>query len=142
MKGVTAGSFSILILTVFHSFHNSIMILAGQSNSSFRVRLRWRSKARYANLWFWRTQQGPETDFVYQAGGEITPIEVKFHEAETAVIPKALHSFAEAHKVSRAIVLTKRLWSERKDEKLSVRFLPVWMASRNPELLEMQKLVS
>lgn len=95
-----------------------------------------------ANLWFWRTQQGTEADFVYQAGGEITPIEVKFHEAETAVVPKALRSFAEAHNVSRAIVLTKRLWDEKKDEKLTVRFLPVWMASRIPKLLEMQKSVS
>ncbi|MGH7598461.1 MAG: ATP-binding protein [bacterium] len=95
-----------------------------------------------ANLWFWRTQQGTETDFVYQAGGEITPIEVKFHEAETAAVPKALRSFAEAHNLSRAIVLTKRRWDEKKDEKLIVRFLPVWMASRIPELLEMQKLVS
>ncbi|MDZ7290645.1 MAG: ATP-binding protein [candidate division KSB1 bacterium] len=91
------------------------------------------------NLWFWRTPQGTEIDFIYQAGGEITPIEVKFQEAETAVIPKAIRSFAEAHKVSHAIVLTKKLWSEKKDGKLIVRFMPVWMAAKIPEILKMDK---
>ncbi len=87
------------------------------------------------NLWFWRTTQATEIDFIYEAGGKIYPLEVKFKDNEPATIPKAIRTFAEAHALHHAVVLTKNLWEEKREDKLTVSFVPVWAASRLREIL-------
>lgn len=92
------------------------------------------------NFWFWRTTQGSEIDFIYEAGGKLFPIEVKFKENETPVIPKAIRVFSEAHGLQHAVVLTKNFWGEKREGKLTVSFMPVWATSRLREILsEFQK---
>lgn len=87
------------------------------------------------NLWFFRTQNDSEVDFLYQKGDEIIPIEVKYSKADKIPIPKILTSLAEMLPIQRAYVLTHSAYQDRKTEHFSVHFRPVWSIGEVVEAL-------
>lgn len=53
---------------------------------------------------------------------EILPIEVKYGNPETS----QLEGFMKEYKISNAILLTKNTFKEKKEEKKTIRLIPVW----------------
>ncbi len=84
-------------------------------------------------LWFWRTKNQAEVDFLYQEQDHVLPIEVKFQDFSGPVWLKAFGSVQSELKMNRAVVLTKRLWQERPGE-TPLLFLPVWLVSKFAEI--------
>jgi uncharacterized protein len=60
--------------------------------------------ARYANTWFWRTQQQQEVDYVEEYGGQMHAYEFKWNPNSRARIPK---SFLNAYPGSEAQVIDR-----------------------------------
>ncbi len=75
---------------------------------------------------FWRTKAGAEVDFVLQAGGKITPLEVKYSEFEREKISRSLVNFSGSFKPERGIVLTKNFWGKSRIGKTDFLFAPVY----------------
>lgn len=82
----------------------------------------------YANIneeiHFWRTKNKAEVDFVFIAGNEIIPIEVKYRINPS--VGKSLYSFIEKYKPSKAFILTKSTFQKIKIQRTHVYFLPVY----------------
>lgn len=82
---------------------------------------------RYINqINFWRTKSQAEVDFVYEAEGEITPVEVKFSPLEKTVIGKSLFSFIKSYQPKKAIITTSDEFGIRKIKNTIIYFIPVF----------------
>jgi hypothetical protein len=89
-------------------------------------------------LWFWRTRNQSEVDFLYQQFDGVLLAEVKFQEQSGQTRPKAFFSLQSQLKVKQAIVLTKRLWEEKSGD-VPILFFPVWLASRLTEFVDLRE---
>lgn len=77
------------------------------------------------NLYFWRTSQGTEIDFILEGNGELIPVEVKWQNTVNESIPKSFYSFFDAHKnVKRAVIVTKNLCASIDNDGRTVYFVP------------------
>lgn len=74
---------------------------------------------------FWRTQSGAEIDFIlYKNDQNILPIEVKYRNMNQPTLTKAMHSFIEAYKVPRALIITKDYMDNRIVDGCKITFIP------------------
>lgn len=73
-----------------------------------RIKVNLYSK-RYANYYFWRTQQQQEIDFIEETGGKLYAWEFKWSEKKTAKIPGA---FTKAYLGSESQVINKENYME------------------------------
>jgi hypothetical protein len=89
-------------------------------------------------LWFWRTRNQSEVDFLYQQFDGVLLAEVKFQEQSGPARPKAFFSLQSQLKVKQAVVLTKRLWEEKSGD-VPILFFPVWLASRLTEFVDLRE---
>jgi predicted AAA+ superfamily ATPase len=83
-------------------------------------------KKKYQSIYFYRTTSGTEIDFIIndlQQG--LIPIEVKYKDFETPVVPKAMQEFCKTENVQRAYILNKNLYHEKKQNNTTFIFLPV-----------------
>ncbi|RME61296.1 ATP-binding protein [Candidatus Parcubacteria bacterium] len=83
-------------------------------------------------LWFYRTRNGSEVDFLYQTDGEVIPIEVKYTLTPQTTIPRAVLSLAKQLPVKQAYVLTGDIYHRRTAEGIQIHFWPVWAVSELP----------
>ncbi len=75
-------------------------------------------KSRYSNerIFFWRTKDKAEVDFVIEIGDEIIPIEVKYKELKSVEITRSLKSFIDRYSPQKAYIVNLKL-----DEKVYIR---------------------
>ena len=90
----------------------------------------YRDRSPLNELYFWRTKQGTEVDFILQTQNDLIPIEVK-HKAmnSNTPLPPGLKSFLTAYSTSQAVVITKDHFGQSKYGKTRVVFLPAWLLS-------------
>lgn len=57
------------------------------------------------SIYFWRTRDGAEVDFVIDTGAGIVPIEVKFSPLTRSVIPRSFRSFLHSYHPTKACIV-------------------------------------
>ena len=84
-------------------------------------------------LYFWRTKNGVEVDFVLSTMAfsalekQLIPVEVKYQVMRKAAIPSGLRSFLNVYPVEQAAVITKDYYGQLKHNKTKIHFLPAWL---------------
>ena len=89
-------------------------------------------------IYFWRTLQGSEIDFIIQTGKGLIPIEVKWKMFKTDAasraavsIPRSFSSFFELHKnITATIVVTMNYAGKRNVENKEVFFVPAVLIAK------------
>ncbi len=79
-----------------------------------------------ASLYFWRSKDKAEVDFVINTGSEIIPVEVKFVAFKKTQIPRSLRSFINRYKPQKAFVINLDLSAIEKVNDTKLHFLPWW----------------
>jgi hypothetical protein len=77
-------------------------------------------------VYYWRTQQRKEVDFVLKRVGKIIPIEVKYRKFAQPHLSSSLKNFIRIYKPEIALVLNRNLWEETRFGKTKVIFAPVY----------------
>jgi hypothetical protein len=86
---------------------------------------------KYLKVWhelfFWRTPQGTETDFILKRDKNLFPIEVKYKLFKKPIVPSGLKSFINNYQanIKTAFVLTKDFSAQIEFNGITVNFLPV-----------------
>lgn len=82
-------------------------------------------------IYFWRTNQGTEIDFVLQGNGELIPVEVKWQGNNRPIVPKNFISFFSAYKdVKRGVVVTRDLFSQIEYDGKIIYFIPLVLLNK------------
>jgi predicted AAA+ superfamily ATPase len=82
-------------------------------------------KKKYHSIYFYRTTHGTEIDFIINDVEKgIIPIEVKFKEFQTPIVPKSTLEFCKGEKINRAYILNKNLYHQRIENGTTFIFLP------------------
>jgi len=83
-------------------------------------------------IFFWRTRQKTETDFILQQNEKLFPVEVKYKSFQKPIVPSGLKAFINNYQsqIGSAFVLTKDFTAQTKFNGISVQFLPVPLASK------------
>jgi len=83
-------------------------------------------------LYFWRTKNGQEVDFIIHTKGDYVPVEVKWRN--DLKFTTSLRNFVRSYNPTTAIISTKSIWENKKLNSCKVQFLPAFI------LGEFQKL--
>ena len=82
-------------------------------------------KRKYHGIYFYRTIHGTEIDFIVNDVEKgIIPIEVKYKEFQTPIVPKSTLEFCKSEKVQRAYILNKNLYHQKVENCTTFVFLP------------------
>ena len=77
-------------------------------------------------LKFWRTKSGNEVDFVVE-GQKLIPVEVKYQDMKSPVIPSGIRSFVELYDSENAFVITKNFLHKIRRGKTHLYFIPAFI---------------
>jgi len=77
-------------------------------------------------IYFWRTQQKKEVDFILKREGELIPIEVKYQNITHPQFGSSFKSFIRSYNPKIALVLNKNFWGETLYNHTKVLFMPVY----------------
>jgi len=86
-----------------------------------------KSQGLQEELFFWRTLNKNEVDFVYKKAGKIIPIEVKYQNFKSTSIPSGIKGFISRYKPKKAIVLTKDYFDKINFKNTEIIFFPVYL---------------
>ncbi len=75
-------------------------------------------------LYFWRTKDRAEVDFIINKGNEVMPVEVKCREMKKKEITRSLRGFIKKYRTKEAWVVNISLKDEEMIEQTRVRFIP------------------
>lgn len=82
-------------------------------------------RKKYHSIYFYRTTHGTEIDFIINDVEKgIIPVEVKFKEFQTPVVPKATLEFCKVEQVRYAYILNKNLYHRQIQKGITFIFLP------------------
>ena len=87
-----------------------------------KEKLRWKN----AKIHYWRTKAGSEIDFVIEMGRERIPVEVKFRELSSPVVPRSFNGFIEKYAPKRCIVVNRNLMTSVNVNGSKVLFFTIW----------------
>jgi hypothetical protein len=78
-----------------------------------------------ANLFFWRSPDGNEVDFIFDSGGKILPIEVKFHQSQQMKIQPGFQIFLQKMGIKQAVVVSNQALERRQVGDCQVYIIPL-----------------
>lgn len=81
------------------------------------------------NIYFWRTKEKNEIDFIIDMKKEIIPVEVKYQRLKKEKTPRAFLSFFKKYPVNRAWVINLDFKKKIKEKKVAIDFFPYWHLS-------------
>jgi len=89
-------------------------------------------------IFFWRTRQKTETDFIIKCNQDLFPVEVKYKSFQKPIVPSGLKAFINNYnsQIKNAFVLTKDFSAQTEFNGISVRFLPIPLASKVLQIIE------
>lgn len=82
------------------------------------------------NIYFWRTAQGTEVDFIIAKDKKLFPIEVKFQSFKKPIVPSGLKAFINIYHPQQGFVLTKDFSATAKYNDCQVFFFPALLTAR------------
>jgi predicted AAA+ superfamily ATPase len=99
LRNFAVGSFGVLQDAGF-VFENFIFNL-----------LKEKARQNFAKIYFWRTKDKSEVDFVVERGNEVIPVEVKYKRLTKPEITRGMRSFIERYKPKKAFIVNLELES-------------------------------
>lgn len=66
-------------------------------------------KPEISKIYFWRSKDKAEVDFIVEAGRKVVPVEVKYMNLKKAIIPRSLRSFIGKYNPEKAIIVNLNL---------------------------------
>lgn len=78
-------------------------------------------------LFFWRTLNKSEVDFIYKKENEVIPIEVKYKKFNSPDVPAGIKSFINKYNPKKAVVLTKDYFEKAKFRDTEIIFFPIYL---------------
>jgi len=87
--------------------------------------LREIANKNFYKIYFWRTKDGAEVDFVLETGRGLIPIEAKCQSLTKPEIPRSFKSFIEKYQPSEAFLVNLSLDKTIKLNRTKVHFIPV-----------------
>jgi len=88
------------------------------------------------DVYFWRTAQGTEVDFIITKDQQLFPVEVKYGRFQKPIVPSGLKAFINIYSPKRAFTLTKNFSAEIKYKDTEVYFIPLFLASKIFRLID------
>jgi hypothetical protein len=73
--------------------------------------LKEKARQNFAKIYFWRTKDKSEVDFVVERGNEVIPVEVKYKRLTKPEITRGMRSFIERYKPKKAFIVNLELES-------------------------------
>lgn len=86
------------------------------------------------DLYFWRTPQGVEVDFVLVRDQEPFPIEVKYQTIKNPIVPSGIKAFVNHYSAKKAFVLTKDFYGKANYNGCEVTFYSLLMTAKIPDM--------
>jgi predicted AAA+ superfamily ATPase len=77
-------------------------------------------------IYFWRTQDKAEVDFVIDTGNTLIPVEVKYKKLKEPEIPRSMRSFIEKYKVEKAFIINLTLEQKINLEGTKIEIVPFY----------------
>jgi predicted AAA+ superfamily ATPase len=77
-------------------------------------------------IYFWRTQDKAEVDFVIDTGNTLIPVEVKYKKLKEPEIPRSMRSFIEKYKVEKAFIINLTLEQKINLEWTKIEIVPFY----------------
>ena len=78
----------------------------------------------FGSVYYWRTTDKAEVDFVLQIGERLIPIEVKYKELKRPSLSRAYRSFLKKYRPKQGYIINLSLSTELEVEESTVQFLP------------------
>lgn len=78
------------------------------------------------NIFFWRTINQQEVDFVIKKANELIPIEVKYKKFKNKELPLGLKKFIKLYNSKEAVVITKDFFKQVEFENCKIYFIPIY----------------
>ncbi len=78
------------------------------------------------HIYFWRTKDRTEVDFLLDFGKNIIPIEVKCTKMRDVQIPRSLRSFLERYSVKKTVIVNLSLEDVIEVNDAKVYIIPFW----------------
>ncbi|MEW6556987.1 MAG: ATP-binding protein [Elusimicrobiota bacterium] len=78
-------------------------------------------------LYFWRTKEQHEIDFIIMENRQLLPVEIKYQKIKSPIIPTSLRAFINKFLPSKAVIVTRDYIDRIKLNKTDVFFIPLWM---------------
>jgi len=98
----------------------------GRVFQNFALPLLSEKTAAATSIYFWRTKDGAEVDFVLSYGDTIIPVEVKYSKLKQPKVEKSLKSFIAKYSPKKAYVINLSLEQEVQLGKTKVCFIPYY----------------
>jgi predicted AAA+ superfamily ATPase len=86
-----------------------------------------KQKATLEEVYFWRTKEKLEVDFIIVENRQLIPTEVKYQTMRSQDMPGPLRSFILKYRPKKAVVITKDYLSRTKLQRTEILFIPLWM---------------
>ncbi|MCX7917807.1 MAG: ATP-binding protein [bacterium] len=86
-------------------------------------------------IFFWRTKDKSEVDFIIDLGQTLIPIEVKYKKMQTPEIPRSLKNFIERYNVKKAYVVNLNLEEKIKFKNTEIFIVPYYYFLQEQEKL-------
>jgi predicted AAA+ superfamily ATPase len=83
-------------------------------------------KDRPSKIYFWRTKDGAEIDFVIDDGRKVIPVETKYKPFKSPEVTRSMRSFIEKYKPELALVINLSLEDTLTINTTELRFLPYY----------------
>ena len=76
------------------------------------------------SVYYWRTIDKAEVDFVIKKGDDLIPIEIKFSSLNKTVLPRSFHNFIDKYNPKKAFLVSRVYKDEIKIKNTTVNFIP------------------
>ena len=86
--------------------------------------LKQKLRFQAAKIYFWRTKDKAEVDFVIEAGKRLIPVEVKYKHLKQEKVAASLRSFIDKYNPERCYVINLNLNKTIKIDQTTICFLP------------------
>ncbi|MCD6539712.1 MAG: ATP-binding protein [Candidatus Omnitrophica bacterium] len=83
-----------------------------------------------AKIYFWRTKDKAEVDFIVDFGKEVIPIEVKYKKMKSPELTRSLKSFIEKYAPQKAVVVNLSLDTKINLKGTQIHIIPFYRLSR------------
>lgn len=84
-----------------------------------------------SELYFWRTKEKSEVDFIIKEGENIIPVEVKYKKMKFPEITKSLRSFIEKYRPKNAFIVNLSLYDKLNFEGTEILIVPYYYFFKN-----------
>lgn len=82
------------------------------------------------SLYFWRTPQGTEVDFILMKKQKLTPIEVKYQFIRKPLAPSGMKAFINIYHPQKGFVITKDFSATIQYANCQITFLPIFLTAK------------